>query len=185
MGTSNKLADCIRDRTADTTLNILDEWKKTAEQETGKKLKRVRTNNAPEFRSTLWADWFRITHEFTAAYSSASNSGAERGIGVILSSTRVLLLESGLGSKWWSYAFVTSAYVQNFFPSSHHPGQIPEEKWTGKRQNVDHLRVWGCVAYIHIPAQTGRSKLDPRGIKCRFIGYEGRGAKIFKVDGSE
>jgi hypothetical protein len=53
MGTSKKLANCIRDCTAETTLNVLDKWKKSAEQETGKKLKQVHTDNAPEFWSAL------------------------------------------------------------------------------------------------------------------------------------
>jgi len=56
---------------------------------------------------------------------------------------------------------------------------IPEEVWMGKRQDVGHIRVWGCVAYVHIPFEKGRSKLATRGQKGRMIGIEGKGITGF------
>ncbi len=37
---------------------------------------------------------------------------------------------------------------------------------------LSHLRVFGCVAYVHIESGA-RSKLDPKSRKCIFIGYGG------------
>ncbi|PNX60087.1 hypothetical protein L195_g060011, partial [Trifolium pratense] len=48
--------------------------------------------------------------------------------------------------------------------------KIPEEVWSGKEVKLSHLRVFGCVAYVHISDQ-GRNKLDPKSKKCTFIGY--------------
>ena len=48
--------------------------------------------------------------------------------------------------------------------------RIPEEVWSGKEAKLSHLRVFGCVAYVHISDQ-GRNKLDPKSKKCTFIGY--------------
>jgi len=45
-----------------------------------------------------------------------------------------------------------------------------EEKFTGKKPNVSHLKVFGCIAYVHIPNEK-RSELDPKADKCIFIGY--------------
>jgi hypothetical protein len=45
-----------------------------------------------------------------------------------------------------------------------------EEKFTGKKPNVSHLRVFGCIAYMHLPNEK-RSKLDPKAEKCIFIRY--------------
>lgn len=47
------------------------------------------------------------------------------------------------------------------------------EEQTGKRQSVEHLHVWGCVAYVHIPKERGHSKLQPRSIEGRFISVDG------------
>jgi hypothetical protein len=46
----------------------------------------------------------------------------------------------------------------------------PEEKFTGKKPNVSHLRVFGCIAYVHVSDEK-RSKLNPKVEKCIFIGY--------------
>ena len=56
------------------------------------------------------------------------------------------------------------------------PGRIPKESFTGKRQDVSHLRVFGSKCWAKIPTVhgqqvTGGSKLDPRSAECRFLGY--------------
>jgi hypothetical protein len=59
-------------------------------------------------------------------------------------------------------------------------GMTPEEKFTGKKPDVSHLKVFGCIAYGHVPDEK-RSKLDPKAEKCIFIGYslEQKGYKCF------
>jgi len=56
----------------------------------------------------------------------------------------------------------------------------PEEKFTGKKPNVSHLKVFGCIAYVHVLDEK-RSKLDPKAEKCIFIGYflEQKGYRCF------
>src|SRR5580658_7861382 len=46
----------------------------------------------------------------------------------------------------------------------------PYEKWWGRKPAVNHLRVWGCVAYCHVP-KVNRKKLDATAVKTVFIGY--------------
>jgi len=45
-----------------------------------------------------------------------------------------------------------------------------EEKFIGKKLDVSHLRMFGCIVYVHVPEEK-RSKLDPKVEKCIFIGY--------------
>jgi hypothetical protein len=49
-------------------------------------------------------------------------------------------------------------------------GMTFEEKFTGKKLDVSHLKVFGCIAYVHVPNET-RSKLNSKTDKCIFIGY--------------
>jgi hypothetical protein len=55
-----------------------------------------------------------------------------------------------------------------------------KEKFIGKKPNVSHLKVFGYIAYVHVPDEK-RSKLDPKVEKCIFIGYslEQKGYKCF------
>jgi hypothetical protein len=47
---------------------------------------------------------------------------------------------------------------------------IPEEIWTGKEVKLSHLKVFGCVSYIHV-SDHARSKLDAKSVKCTLVGY--------------
>ncbi len=46
----------------------------------------------------------------------------------------------------------------------------PEEKITGKKPDVLHLRVFGYITYMHVHNKK-RSKLDPKVEKYIFIKY--------------
>ena len=50
----------------------------------------------------------------------------------------------------------------------------------GKKPNVSHLRVFGCMAYVHIP-DNERRKLDKKAEKMRFVGYSftSKGYRVF------
>jgi hypothetical protein len=45
-----------------------------------------------------------------------------------------------------------------------------KEKFTGKKPDVSHLRMFGHIAHVHVPDEK-RSKLDLKAEKCIFIGY--------------
>jgi uncharacterized protein (DUF1330 family) len=46
----------------------------------------------------------------------------------------------------------------------------PEEAFSGKKPNVENLRIFGCPVYSHIPKDK-RNKLEPSGKKGIFMGY--------------
>jgi hypothetical protein len=46
----------------------------------------------------------------------------------------------------------------------------PEEKFRSKKSDVSHLKVFDCIAYVHVLDEK-RSKLDSKAEKCIFIGY--------------
>ena len=43
--------------------------------------------------------------------------------------------------------------------------KILEESWSGNKSNISHLKVFGCVAYAHVPNEL-RKKMDNIGEKC-------------------
>ena len=119
-----------------------------------------------------------IIHEFTAPYLSAQNGLAECVICTTMDDVCTILRDSGLGHSYWAEAASYSVHTHNLIPSHCHPGRIPLELFTGKRQSVSHLRVFGAKCWAKIPtihgAQvTGGSKLDPRAVECQLLGYAG------------
>lgn len=55
----------------------------------------------------------------------------------------------------------------------------PKEAWNGQRLAVDHFRIFGRVAYAHVPDQK-RKKLDDKGEKCNFLGNSDQ-SKAYKL----
>ena len=45
-----------------------------------------------------------------------------------------------------------------------------EEAFTSVKPDVNHLRIFGCSEYIHLPKEK-ISKLEPSGKKGTFVGY--------------
>ena len=55
----------------------------------------------------------------------------------------------------------------------------PEEAWSGRKPTVDHFRIFGCIAYAHIPNEKMR-KLENKGEKCIFLGVSEK-SKAYKL----
>ena len=70
--------------------------------------------------------------------------------------------------SFWGEALSTVAYLINRSPSTALNFKYPEEKWTGRKLNFNYLKVFGCEAYAH----KSEGKLEPRSIKCVFVGYQ-------------
>jgi hypothetical protein len=69
----------------------------------------------------------------------------------------------------------------NRTPATTFHGITPKEKFTCKKPNVSHLKVFSCIAYMHDVLDEKKSKLDPKAEKCIFIGYfsEQKGYRCF------
>jgi hypothetical protein len=55
----------------------------------------------------------------------------------------------------------------------------PEEAFSGKKPNVEHLRIFGFPVYFHIPKDK-RKKLEPSGKKGIFVGYN-ESSKAYRI----
>ncbi|MCO5559755.1 hypothetical protein L7F22_013357 [Adiantum nelumboides] len=72
----------------------------------------------------------------------------------------------------------TAVYIMNRIPTAVVHNVTPEETFFDKKPDLGHLKVFGCIAYLHVPDEL-RTKLDPK--KSIFIGYslEQKGYKCY------
>jgi hypothetical protein len=98
----------------------------------------------------------------------------------IIKITRAMLNENNFPNYFWFEAVANAIYIMNQTPTTILHGMTPKEKFTGKKSDVSHLRVFGCITYVHAPNEK-RSKLDLKAEKCIFIGYslEQKGYRCF------
>jgi hypothetical protein len=81
-----------------------------------------------------------------------------------------MLNEKNLPNYFWAETVVTAIYIMKQTPTTIIHGMTPEEKFTSKKPDVSHLRVFGCIAFVHVLDEK-ISKLDLKIEKCIFIGY--------------
>ncbi|MCO5570646.1 hypothetical protein L7F22_024373 [Adiantum nelumboides] len=91
-----------------------------------------------------------------------------------------LMSEKNMPPCYWAEATSIAVYTMNRTPTAAVHDMTPKERFTGKKPNVSHFKVFGCIAYVHVPDEL-RTKLDPIDEKCAFIGYslEQKGYKCY------
>lgn len=148
-------------------------FKALMENQSGLHIKVLRTDRGGEYISKEFLRFCRengIHKQFTARYTPQQNGVVERKNRTIMDMARSMLKAKHLPNDYWAEAVNCAAYILNRCPTKAVMNKVPEEAWSGRKQGITHMRVFGCVAYAHIPDQL-RRKLDSKGEKCIFIGY--------------
>ena len=165
-------------------LQMFKEFEAAATNEAGCQIGTLRTDNAGEYMSSEFEKYLKekgIKHETSVAYSPQQNGVAERMNRTLLESARAMVYHAGLSKAFWAEAVNTAAYIRNRVTTAT-SGQTPYERWYGRIPDVSHFRVFGCMAYAHIP-EVERTKLDKKAVKLRFLGYSDsqKGYRLFDV----
>ena len=153
--------------------SVFKRWKTEVENQTGLKVKSLKSDNGGEYNSQEFKDFCSengIRMIKTIPGTPEQNGVAERMNRTLNERGRCMRIQSGLPKVFWADAINTAAYLINRGPSVPLGYQLPEEVWSGKEVNLSHLRVFGCVSYVLIDSDS-RDKLDPKARKCYFIGY--------------
>ena len=155
------------------TFDAFKKFLAMVENQSGRKLKTLRTDNGGEYVSSEFKNFCSqkgIARQYTTPYTPAQNGVAERMNRTIQERVTSMLSTAHLPQEFWGEAVMTAIYIINRSPSTPLHFKIPSELWSGKKPNYDRLRVFGCEAYSHVPKEL-RHKLDPKSHKCIFIGY--------------
>ncbi|GKV38830.1 hypothetical protein SLEP1_g46695 [Rubroshorea leprosula] len=142
------------------------------ERETGRKLKCIRSDNGSEY-SGQFEHYCReqgIKLEKTTPRTPQHNGVAERMNRTICDRIVCMLSHAKLPKSFWGEALKTTVYLIIRSPSVFLNGDVPEKIWASKEVSYNHLRVFGCRAYVHVPKEE-RAKLDAKTKQCVFLGY--------------
>ena len=77
-----------------------------------------------------------------------------------------------LSKIFWVQVLMTTTYVINRSPSENLDGDVPQGVWTDKDVSYRHLKVFECLAYVHV-TKDKRGKLDTKTSPCTFLGRLG------------
>lgn len=159
-------------KTKDQVLDVFKQFQALVERQTGNKLKCLRSDNGGEYIGPLdeYCKSQGIRHQFTPKKTPQLNGVAERMNKTLLERMRCMLSEAKLPRHFWGEALFTATHVINLSPCVSLDGDVPDKVRFRKEVSYNHLRVFGCKAYVHIPNDE-RSKLDSKTRQCIFVGY--------------
>ncbi|KAG8481821.1 hypothetical protein CXB51_027173 [Gossypium anomalum] len=127
-------------------------FKALAENQVGCRIKALRTDNGAEYLSERFkrlCEQAGIQHQLTTVLAVPKQA-----------------------SKlfFWAEAVNSSVYLLNKLPTHAVKDKTPFEAWHGLKPTVSHLKIFGCVCYVLVPAER-RTKLEKRSVPCIFVGY--------------
>ncbi|MCO5562588.1 hypothetical protein L7F22_016216 [Adiantum nelumboides] len=120
-----------------------------------------------------------IKHQYIMPFTPQQNGVAERKNKSLMETARCMLKAKSLPHKLWMEAVACAAHVLNRCPTHALKTITPYEAWYDRKPSVGYLRVFGCLAYAHIPEQLC-GKLDDKAIKCIFLGCNS-GSKGYRL----
>jgi hypothetical protein len=149
------------------------EFKALIENISERNIKIFRSNNGGEYTSNEFANFCKdvgIKKELTTPYNPQQNGVAERKNITIMEAVKTMIHYQDLPMHLWAEATKTTVYVQNILSHGALRFKNPEEMFSRKNLEVSHLKIFGCLIFVHIPKEK-RTKLDPSGKKGIFVGY--------------
>jgi hypothetical protein len=85
-------------------------------------------------------------------YNPQQNEVVERKNMAITGATRSMLHDQTLPVYLWVEASIAANYLQNKKPNKVLGKNTLKEAFTGKRPDVEHIRICRCSTYSHVPS---------------------------------
>src|SRR6266478_6204000 len=181
--------DCTRYRTIyllhkkSDAFAAFKEFKAFAEKQTGYSIKALRDDKGGEYMSKEMDTWMKshgILREHATPATPQQNGVAERTNRIFDEGITSMLNEAKLPGSFWGDALGTFVHVLNRSPSSSLKDITPYEAWFGRKPSVEHFRVFGCQAYVHVQKKQHTS-FEPKSRQCIFLGYppDYKGWKVY------
>ena len=124
----------LKRKTSAEVLEKFGEYRPEVEKQTGKSIKRLRTDGGGEYEKWMGAHLkgSGIIHETTAPYSPDQNGVAERANRTIMERVKAIIAEAKLDKRLWMEIADTVVYLKNRSPTSA-VATTPYELWHGRQ----------------------------------------------------
>jgi len=157
-------------------------FKAETENQTGERIKVLRSDRGGEFMSGVFANVCEnagIKRQLTAPYTPQQNGVVERRNRTVVEMARSMLKGMNVPSIFWGEAVRHAVYLLNRLPSKPMGEQTPFEAWNDLKPHLGHLKVFGCLAHVKNPVPHPK-KMDDRSKKMVYLGVA-EGSKAHRL----
>lgn len=157
------------------TFSAFMKTKNFVENQTGLTIREMVNDNGGEYVS---GEFKRMTEacgikmSLTAPYTPQQNPVAEIGNRTTTEKARTLLKQASLPAEFWAEAVSTAVYLENITPLASRNWSTPFELWHKRKPRYDHLKVFGCLAYVHMGKERRSGKFSDVAKKGVLLGYQ-------------
>ena len=148
-------------------------FKALTENQTGKRLKAVRSNRGGEFWSNdfkEFCDNHGIKREYTIPGTPQQNGVVERRNKKVQQMARSMMKDKNISQGFWVEAIHTAVHILNKVYLRPNSDKTPYELWFGRPATIKHFKVFGSKCYIkNIDEHLG--KYDDMTNEGGFLGY--------------
>jgi transposase InsO family protein len=164
------------------TQGILKHFLRRAQNEFELKVKKIRSDNGPEFKNLQVEEYLEeegIKHEFSAPYTPQQNGVIERKNMTIIDMVRTMLGEYKTPERFWSEAVnavccaINQLYLHCLLKKTSY------ELLTSNKPNVSYFRAFGSKCYILVKKDR-HSKYDPKVVEGFLLDYDSN-TKAYRV----
>ncbi|KAI5727868.1 hypothetical protein M8J77_007947 [Diaphorina citri] len=161
-------------KSKDETFSKLEAFIKLVENQFGKTIKCLRSDNGTEIKNKdtkKLLESLGVFHTNSVAYTPQQNGRIEREMRTVVEAARTVIHANNMNENLWAEAVNYSVFTINQTGKSTVKGSSPADLWFGRKIDVTKLRSFGCTAYVHIPDHK-RFKTEKKSKRGRFVGYD-------------
>ncbi|GBM82191.1 Retrovirus-related Pol polyprotein from transposon TNT 1-94 [Araneus ventricosus] len=170
-------------KSKDQVFDCFKKYLAKVERELNSKIKSMRSDSGLEFCNKeieKFLTKLSFKTERTSIYTPEQNGIAEKFNRTAMDGVRAMLYDSGLQPKFWAEALLTIVHAKNRCEHKLTSPRTTIEIWSGFKPSERHFRIFGSLAYVHIP-KFKINKLQPRAKLGILVGYslQTKGYRIF------
>jgi GAG-pre-integrase domain len=172
----------IAEKHSDGIHELVTQFIMWVERQSGSKCKRIRSDQAPEYRTVAkWATEKGIEVQKALKYTSQQNGRAERAIRTIMDITRTLLADAHIPLFYWPEITKTAAHLYNRLIGEKEKTPLMLLRGNDKPHNLQYLKRIGAECQVMVVSSKKVSnKLEKRTEVANLLGY-GEGTKAYRV----
>jgi len=126
-----------------------------------------------EYKSMAFDDLLRnkgIKILQSTSYTPQQNSCIERFIHTLSDKAEYMRFRACIPQSWWNFSYNQACHVYNCTSQMWLNWYTPYEILEEEKPCIEHLQVFGCGAYVHIPQAVWKDKLCPKSELMIYIG---------------